>query len=262
MRNNTLIKGVFAGVILAVVLSCAPKKKVSTAAVGEKRVSRTERIHVMNHITQAQLHFTTFSGRAKSKIVINKDSYDVTANVRIERDKAIWISVSALMGIEVGRVLITPDSVKIINRLQSEFVSKPFNYLYRFTSEEMDFSSLQQLLLGNVIGRAADPATEVWSIDGGFLLRSYAGRLSYMVQVNDGYRPVVTCLNDEGRNQRMETVYANYNQSSGRTFPHDVKISLIADNLTLQSQMSYSKITFDETMEMPISIPSKYKEVQ
>ncbi len=39
----------------------------------------------------------------------------------MEKDKAIFLSVAPFLGIEVARVLITPDTVKFINRLQSRF---------------------------------------------------------------------------------------------------------------------------------------------
>ena len=137
MRNNILIKGAGFGLALAFLLSCAPKKRLVPSGGYEKRVSRAERADVFAHAAQHQRHFTTFSGRAKSVLAINgKERYDVTANVRIVHDEAIWISVTALMGIEVARVLITPDSVKIINRLQAEYIKKPLEYLHHFTSSE------------------------------------------------------------------------------------------------------------------------------
>ncbi len=62
------------------------------------------------------INFTTFSAK------INVDyqgtdgkKYDVNANLRMYKDSAIWISITAIFGIEGLRAYITKDSVKILN---------------------------------------------------------------------------------------------------------------------------------------------------
>ena len=263
MGNNILSKGSFFCVVLLGAFSCTPKKQLVSSVIGEeKRVSRAERVNIMSNVVQNQAYFTTFSGRAKSKISINKDTYDVTANVRIERDKAIWISITAIMGIEAGRVLITPDSVKVMNRLEAEYVRKPFDYIYNFTSRELDFSSLQDLLVGNVISRAIDRNADVSMTDAGGLLRGQANDLLFLVQLDRNYRTVLALLDEERRNQRLEASYANYSEFAGRWFPNQVNVSIAADGLDLRSEMSYNRVAYDEALEMPFNIPARYKEVQ
>lgn len=262
MQGNLLIKTVIFGLSLVAVFSCSSKKSTLSKSAGEKEISRAGRLRVLHQVEAHQLHFTTFSGRAKSKIAINRDRYDVTANIRIERDKAIWISVTALMGVEAGRILITPDSIKIINRLQAEYVSKPFEYLYKFTSDELDFFSLQQLLVGNVIQEAFMKDSEIWINERGYSLRDQRNDLQYSTQLDTGYRPVFTALNDAIRNQHVEAYYENYQSFTGRTFPNQVKISIISEGLKLQSEMRYSRVVYDETLDMPFNIPTRYKEIQ
>lgn len=263
MGNNILSKGSFFCVVVSVVFSCTPKKQLVSNVIGEeKRVSRAERVHIMSNVAQNQTYFTTFSGRAKSKISINKDTYDVTANVRIERDKAIWISITAIMGIEAGRVLITPDSVKVMNRLEAGYVRKPFDYIYNFTSRELDFSSLQDLLVGNVIAQAVDGDTDVSMTDVGGVLRGQSNDLLFLVQLDGNYRAVLALLDEEGRNQRLEASYANYSEFTGRRFPSQINVSLVADGLDVRSEMNYNRVAYDEALEMPFSIPARYKEIQ
>jgi hypothetical protein len=52
---------------------------------------------------------TTGSGDGKN--------YDVNATMRMYKDSAIWLSANAVLGIEAMRVLITKDSVKLLNKL-------------------------------------------------------------------------------------------------------------------------------------------------
>lgn len=262
MQGNLLIKTVVFGISLVAVFSCSSKKTSISTSVDKEKMSRIERLQILRQIEAHQLRFNTFSGRAKSKLVVNRENYDVTANVRIERDKAIWISVTALMGIEAGRILITPDSVKIINRLQAEYINKPFEYLYKFASEDLDFSSLQQLLVGNVIQETFTKNSEIWMNERGYSLRGQHNDLLYLAQLDTGYRPVVTVLDDAIRNQRMEASYEEYRSLAGQVFPNQVKISVMSEELRLQSEMRYNRVVYDGALDMPFNIPARYKEIQ
>src|SRR3954467_13537008 len=78
-------------------------------------------------IRSKQVTFNTFSGKAKAKLDVNGNDNDVTLNIRINRDQKIWISITAIAGIEIARAQITPDSLIVINRLQSVYLKKPFS---------------------------------------------------------------------------------------------------------------------------------------
>ena len=227
MQGNLLSKAVFVGVIWGIALSCTTKKSTVATQVGEKEVSRAEQSRILHQLAVNQLQFTTFSGRAKSKITINRDEHDVTATIRMEQDKAIWISLTALMGIEIGRVLITPDSVKVINRLQSVYVCKPFGYLHEFTNKELSFFDLQQFLVGNVVDLQAIKRPELRINDQGYAIRGRRNEFVYSLQTNADYRPTYIRLEDGIENRQMEAYYEDYQRYAGQEFPNHVKISTV-----------------------------------
>ena len=246
------------------ILSCTPKKElVSPTGEIARSVSRAERTRIISQVIQHQSYFETFRGRAKSRIRLNnKETHDVTIHIRVERDKAIWVSVTALMGIEAGRLLITPDSVKMINRLQGVYYAKPFDQIYGFASRELNFSSLQDLLTGRVIKQALTPDTEVSATETASILNGEGGDLSYWVQLSDNYRPVLTLLENEQAHQRLQATYANYRPFDGRPFPMEIGLSIRAGQFDIQAQMTYNSVAYDEALEMPFSIPTQYKEIQ
>lgn len=260
MRNNSLIKlGIFS-LVLAAAWSCAPRKRLVSSAT-EYAVSRAERREVIGQVDQRRMVFTTFSGRAKGRMSINKDDYDLTANVRIQRDSAIWISVTALMGIEAGRILITPDSIKLVNRLRSEYAVVPYDHVHRFTDNQLDFYDLQELLVGNVPGGAARDDIAVWATDNGHVLRRQERDFRYGILLNTDFRPLHTEL-ENSLNQHVDATYGSYRAEAGHLFPHQVAISISADGLSLRSEMNYTRVAFDEVLEMPFNIPSTYREIQ
>lgn len=82
------------------------------------------------------------------------ETQDFKANIRMKKDSAIWISISPALGIEVLRVLVTPDSVKYLSKIPDNkyYYIGGFEGLSAAIKLDMDFRMLQDLLLGNAIG--------------------------------------------------------------------------------------------------------------
>ena len=97
--------------------------KPATTTTGPDNVAAMAKLKLAA-IRSKQVSFTTFSGKAKSKLSIDGNSNDVTLNIRILRGQKIWVSITAIIGIEVARAMITPDSIIVINKLQGIYFQK------------------------------------------------------------------------------------------------------------------------------------------
>jgi hypothetical protein len=76
----------------------------------------------------------------------------------MRRDSAIWVSISPALGIEVFRILLTPDSLKLISKVPDNkyyYVGR-FDVLSDMLGTEIDFDMLQNLLVGNALGLDKD----------------------------------------------------------------------------------------------------------
>ena len=74
-----------------------------------------------------------FSTRAAVDVAIDKDERSFQAHIKICKDSLIWISISPALGIEVARVLIEPDTVRFINRIEGTYFTGDFGFLSKFT---------------------------------------------------------------------------------------------------------------------------------
>lgn len=264
MRDNILIKVALGVSILLLAVGCKTKREVTGPGTGrEENISRSARAAVVSGVEKNQLTYTTFSGRARSNVRLNKSSYDVTTNIRIKRGEAIWASVTYLLGVEVARVLITPDSVHVMNRLQSEYIKKPFDYIYRYTSREMDFENLENLLTGNVLTQATDDQVTVTKNEIGHLLRGERDDLAYLIQVNPNFKPVATTVDEAARSQLLRAIYDAFTSAGGqKVFPQHININVSAPDVDLAVDMQYNRISFDDAVEFPFSPPARFKVVE
>ena len=93
------------------------------------------------------LDFKTLSGKMRIDYSDGEDSQGVAVSLRMEKDKAIWIS--APFG--VVKAYITPGRVTFYNKLQNEYFDGDFAYLSKYVGVELDFEQVQNLLLGQAL---------------------------------------------------------------------------------------------------------------
>lgn len=263
MRGSISSKALWLGLLLLILAGCKSRKERGSVLVeGERFVSRSEAVSIRQGIAEAATGYTSFNGRAKSTFKLNKDIHDVTTHVRIRKDEAVWVSVTALFGMEVARVMITPDRIRVINRMQSVYIDQPFDYIHRFASEQLDFRAVQDLLMGEVLQAALDREARLTAFDEGYVLRGGEDSLTYELTLGMGHQMGFTVLEEADAGQRLAVLYENRTDFSGRLFPQVVQLAMTAPGLDLQIDMAYNRITFDEPVEMPFTIPARFDEVQ
>ena len=72
---------------------------------------------LMDSMQRHAFYFEWVTGKAKVEVYEGTNKTEFTASIRMRKDSAIWLSVSPALGLEVARVLITRDSIRVIDRL-------------------------------------------------------------------------------------------------------------------------------------------------
>jgi hypothetical protein len=149
--TNRIIHLFFFTALLALFWSCKNTEKAKRSDLEGKKAD-----YLIAQMKQNEFNFETFS--AKAVITLRQDGKKLNfkSNIRIRRDSAIWISITPLFGIEMGRVLITKDTVKVINRLEKQFFVGDYEYLNQKFNVDLEYEVLQAILLGNSIAFELD----------------------------------------------------------------------------------------------------------
>lgn len=114
-------------------------KPVDSLAILKQQLSNT---------LNAPLNFTTFYGRAKASLNSPQASGNATVYIKMQKDSIIWISITGPLNIEGARILVTPDSIKIINRLQNTAQLSSIAHLQQITKLPLNFNDFQNIILG------------------------------------------------------------------------------------------------------------------
>jgi hypothetical protein len=256
--------------------SCRSTKKIQTAiskkdtVIVEKTVPpdvdpRADSIRFINDVyarLQAQrIHFNTFSAKVKVNYEgSDGKDYEFNAFIRIQKDHMIWVSINALLGIEAFRAIITPDSVKVINKLDKIVQLRSVSYLKEVAHLPFDFNTLQELIVGNPIYLDSNIIFYNKN-DNGISIMS-VGQLfkNYITLNGNDYTLKHSKLDDVDvlRARTCDLTYGDYERRDTIRFSTYRKIS-VAEKSKLDIQLGFKQFNFNEPLSFPFSIPKNYK---
>lgn len=104
---------------------------------------------LVKKLEQQKLDVEWMTAKVKLKLSENGRVTRASADLRMRKDSVIWMSVKKF-GIEGARVLITTDSVYLINRLERQYLVQDFSFIESEFNLPASFETLQDFILGNV----------------------------------------------------------------------------------------------------------------
>ena len=263
---------IFSVAVICFLISCRSTRQIQTAiakkdslqvvvAPGSSAADSAAFIReTVSRMQASTLDYTTFSAK------INVDyqgtdgkKYDVNANLRMYKDSAIWISITAILGIEGLRAYITKDSVKILNKQDKIYSARSVAYLQEMTALPLDLHTLQEILIGNPV-----------FIDSNIVSYTKSGTNISLLSVGYWFRNLLT-LNeatkiensklddtDPNRSRTCNLSYSDYENKKGVIFSKKRRIT-IAEKSNLDIKLDFKSYDFNETLSFPFSVPKNYK---
>ncbi|MEJ7627525.1 MAG: DUF4292 domain-containing protein [Ferruginibacter sp.] len=207
------------------------------------------------------IDFKTFSAKIKADVETSKEKLpDLTAVVRIIKDSAIWMSVSAsFLNIEVYRVLITKDSVILLNKRDKEVQFRSVDYLQEVTQIPFDFKTIQDLLVGNPIF-FNDSIQSIRNNDNFILISSRGEFFKHLLTLSAENKTLMHSKLDDvdlSRNRTANISYSDYESTSGFLFPTSRNIA-IAEKTKIDMRLKFRQVEFNKELSTSFSIPKNY----
>jgi hypothetical protein len=260
-------------IAVCLLASCRSTRKIQTAIAKKDSVSiTTVPLHshqdsmvfiaqVIDRLEAGRINFTTFSAK------INVDyqgtdgkKYDVNANLRMYKDSVIWISVTAIFGIEGLRAYITKDSVKILNKQDKVYTARSVAYLQEMTALPLDLLILQDILVGNPVFLDKNNIVSYSQTDNSVSLVSMGERFKHLLTLNAAGKIENSKLDDMDptRSRTCNLSYSEYENKKGVEFSTKRRIT-VAEKSKLDIKLDFKQYEFNETLSFPFSIPKNYK---
>jgi hypothetical protein len=243
-------------------IQTAISKKDSAAVVivdPEKEDSLQMVKSLLYKVDSNYINYTSFSAK------VNIDykggdgkKYDVNSNIRMYKDSAIWISANAMLGIEALRVLVTRDSIKLLDKLNKVYTARSIDYIQEVTKLPLDLYTLQDLIIGNAI--FIDSNIVSYSIkpsETSFL--SIGEWFKNLVTLNANNHLIHSKLDDIniGRSRTADLDYSDFENKKGPWFATKRRI-IVAEKTRLDIQLDFKSYDFNPAVSFPFSVPKNY----
>jgi len=261
---------------LIILASCRSTRNIQTAIAkkdtvvkvvispDDTAVRKGDTLHMITTTLQKldsnRINFRTFTAKVNVDYQgFDGKKYDVNAHLRILRDSAIWINVNAFMGIDAMRVLITRDSVKLLNKLDKVYTARRVDYLQEVTELPLDLETLQDLIIGNPV--FVDTNVVAYSTGGGITSMLTIGEwfktLLTLTEPNKGLLRIKLDDVDISRNRTADLTYNDYEEKKGYPFATKRRI-LVTEQKRLDIKLDFKQYEFNGEVSFPFNVPKNY----
>ncbi len=268
--------GLFAVLIVAIqVSSCRSTRKIQTAITKkdttvvvvvpevDRKADSTKYIQQVFQSVQSNRINNFRSMTAKVKVDYKGSDgkkLDFTANVRVQKDSAIWIIVNTIIG-EALRAMVTQDSVKVLYKMDKIVQLRSIEYLQEVTKIPFSYYEMQDLLLGNPIyldSNIVSYKNEEKTIS----LMSVGSLFKHFLTVfRNDYALQHSKLDDVDviRARTCDITYGDYEAKNGINFSKYRKI-VVSEKSKLEIELQFKQFDFiNEQLSFPFPIPKNYK---
>jgi len=221
-----------------------------------------ENVHY-NHLT-----FNTFSARFSANTKFGNNDFVFNGSLRIVKDSAIFISATLPILSEVARVVITPDSLKFLNRLEALYFVGNITYLNRLIGADLDYHILEAILMGNDPVHFSHSNTKVANEKDAFVLTSnnriprnnpFAAPLENRMRIDTGsFRIRQNIFFDNPANRMVRTNYNAHTIVQEQSVPVEIEMFFSEPSNSLFVSMKLSGITIDSKVNISFSVPKGY----
>lgn len=238
------------------------KDSTAIAPANNGKDSAAEVANILKHLSDNRINYNSFSAKIKVEYTDNKGKQpDVNAFVRLQKDSVIWISLNAtFLSVEAFRILMTRDSIYILNKLERTCEIKPISYLEEVVKIPLNLSTLQDLLIGNpiFIGQKVSSYSEAANT---ILLTLVGDLFKNALVISSSTNLVQRSVLDDVNIASTRTAnlfYSDYETKSGKPFSTTRQIT-VTDKTKVDVKMDYKQYDFDVNLSFPFNIPPNYK---
>lgn len=267
--------------------SCRSVKQV----VVKKEIPAISENKLLKNIESNELEYNTlFAKRLDVSLTEGKGSNSFKASLKIQRDSFIQVSVTAPLGIEVARVLLTKDSIKFVDIFHKKYFLSGYDYFYDKFDAYISYDCIQKILTNTFFnfedcgGLGKNKKYKLDRVEAGYELSTveekalsrkikklYKKRrknkdfvliLQKILIDPQIFRPLSMSVEDVEEDTGVSVNYGNFENFSGKVFPEKITFDLFSDHNKTSLELKFQKIEFDVPVESNLRISSKYKRIE
>jgi hypothetical protein len=230
-------------------------------------------------IKENEFNFDWISAKANVETNIDGDEKSFDVRVRIRKDSSMLVTIQALSLVDVAKVLITKDSVKVVDYIHKQWFAGDFNYINEMLNADLDYDVVQAVLFGNSAefyddDKRLKPVTDRQNCR--YLLSTERKRRLKKIQAGDAelkkalqtitlnpdnFKILINEFIDPSTNRLFIASYSQFKMKDSVYAPYHVDIDIVAEKKA-RVKIDYVRIEKNVPQKLSLNIPAKYERIQ
>jgi hypothetical protein len=251
------IKYCFLIYILVISFGCKSTKGVTGSGVINEGV--TAKYLIKENSKQAS-KFKTLQAKVKIDYTQDNKTQGYSVNLRIEKDKTIWIS--ATLGL--ARAMITPNKVQFYDKINNQYFDGDYSLLSDLLGVELDYNKVQSMLLGEAIFNLKEDTYIASTHETSYVLQPKEQKvlLELFYLLNPAHFKMDSQQLYQPLTRRfLQIDYKSYQEVKKQILPEYMHIAAVEDNEEVSIDLEFKSVALNEEVRFPFKIPSGYKEI-
>lgn len=286
--NNWLI--VLISVALLGFTSCRTTRVV-TPSVAVKPISTNKLIRTIENNAFDYKHLSI--KKITCQFDNGKTKTSFKASIWAEKDKRITVMLSKL-NIPVGRLWLTPDSVKFINYIGKSYLLDDYSYLSSMLDMDIDFETIHAIISNNLFSlrdekRDRENRDYAAKIDSGMYVLETIKKLKLPVDntkgaerrqsrrqrkalVNTPVRQTIYVdpetfklrklkMDDVANSRKMNIEFSDFVPVEKQLYPGEVFFHLVSPDSYTQLKIKFAGFSMEEENEVRFKLPEKFTRI-
>ena len=254
-------------VLILFISSCSSEKKVTKSTLKSYAAN-----HIVKEIEKNEFDFDRLEAKLNVKVK-GDNNLNLKGQIRMEKDSVIWISLSMKIGVEVGRIMITQDSIKFINRTARTYIAESLGSFSKNLPIESSINFIQDILVGNDNQIQKGDKFKVSTENDRYKLEISNREKKiknnhdiYIIAkdlwvVPETFRISKYKIKEQDNDKRkIQLQYDNFQQFNDKFLPTRIEFELTS-GYNMNLEIDYSSITIGEKLEFPFNISKKYDRI-
>ncbi len=258
--NGLLILALMLGLSIA----CKSKKIVSSTPPPppvEVASKPNETEVLLDKINANGNQFSYLQARGSASYKDGKQTTGFDVNIVMEKDRYIWISITAVLGIEVARIYITTDSVQILDRLHRKYICAEIGYIQHLANAPLQLSNLQQLFVGNTLFNNSVQKSVVDTILGQLAITTLLNAQKQYTVYDNNFKVLKGSVVQMDQSREFKYSYEKFARFGQNNFPSHMNINIRAEK-NVECTLELNNFVFDKKREIQFTVPSNYEVVK
>ncbi|WP_204344431.1 DUF4292 domain-containing protein [Psychroserpens algicola] len=238
-------------------VSCKSARSIVTKGEVDDKLSARQ---LIKENGKQDAKFKTLQAKVKIDVIQDLKESSYTVNLRMEKDKTIWIS--ATLGL--ARAMITPDSVKFYDKINNQYFDGDYKLLSDLLGIDLDYKKVQSLLIGEALFNLKDDNYIISTNDKSYILqpKNQGALLELFLLFNPSHFKMDSQqLLQPLKKRFLQIDYLSYQQVEKEILPKNLKIIAVEDSEELNVVMEYKSVSVNEDVRFPFRIPSGFEEI-